>query len=273
MAYLSYTRGYSPQAYNTAATLTSDAPLAPVGKESINSYEIGTKGTYLDRTLTVNADLFDTVYSNFQVQNYSAAVGTLIAPYVLSAAGKAETRGLELDAVWLATPDTRLNLSAAFIDAKFDDYGTAPCYAAQTVAQGCSDPTAGAPQNVSGYAMPNAPKFKATASVEQRWHLPNAAYELSFGGSYTYRSSAQMQVDQDPHTVLSGFGLLNLNLGLRGGAGKWSVTAFVNNLTDHVYYTDIEDFWSGPWSNSPAVVGQPARDALRYGGLRFNWNL
>jgi iron complex outermembrane receptor protein len=273
MAYLSFTRGYSPEAYNTAATLTNDSPLAPVGKESINSYEIGTKGTYLDRTLTVNADVFDTVYSNFQVQNYSAAVGSLIAPYVLSAAGKAETRGVELDSVWLATPDTRLGLSAALIDAKFDDYKTAPCYAAQTVAQGCSNPNAGAPQDVSGDSMPNAPKFKATATAEQRWHLPNPAYELSFGGSYTYRSSAQMQVDQDPHTVLSGFGLVNLNLGLHGGAGKWSVTAFVNNLTNHVYYTDIEDFWSGPWSNSPAVVGQPARDAMRYAGLRFNLSL
>jgi iron complex outermembrane receptor protein len=192
---------------------------------------------------------------------------------VLSAAGKAETRGVELDSVWLATPDTRLGLSAALIDAKFDDYKTAPCYAAQTVAQGCSNPNAGAPQDVSGDSMPNAPKFKATATAEQRWHLPNPAYELSFGGSYTYRSSAQMQVDQDPHTVLSGFGLVNLNLGLHGGAGKWSVTAFVNNLTNHVYYTDIEDFWSGPWSNSPAVVGQPARDAMRYAGLRFNLSL
>jgi iron complex outermembrane receptor protein len=82
-----------------------------------------------------------------------------------------------------------------------------------------------------------------------------------------------MQVDQDPYSIQPGFGLLNLSLGLQGAGGKWSVTAFVNNVTNHVYYTDIEDFWSGPWSNTPAVVGQPGRDAQRYGGVRFNFNL
>ena len=42
----------------------------------------------------------------------------------------------------------------------------------------------------------------------------------------------------------------------------------MNNVTNHHYYTDVEDFWSGPW-NGNAVIGQPARDADRYSGLRL----
>ena len=41
---------------------------------------------------------------------------------------------------------------------------------------------------------------------------------------------------------------------------------------------DVEDFWSGLWTGSPthtgvAVIGQPARDAERYGGISFSVKL
>lgn len=35
--------------------------------------------------------------------------------------------------------------------------------------------------------------------------------------------------------------------GIREKSGKFSATLFVNNLTDHHYFVDMEDFWSGPW--------------------------
>ena len=49
MSYVSYSRGYSPAAYNTSANLTSNASLVPVSRENIDSFEIGIKGSYLDR--------------------------------------------------------------------------------------------------------------------------------------------------------------------------------------------------------------------------------
>jgi len=63
MVYFTYARGYSPGAYNTAQALiapgllgagTPGAPtLGYVPNETINHFEIGSKGTYLDDTLTV----------------------------------------------------------------------------------------------------------------------------------------------------------------------------------------------------------------------------
>lgn len=270
MAYLSYSRGYSPAAYNTSATLTSNATLAPVGKESINSYELGTKGTYFDHTLILNADIFDTIYTDYQIQSYAYAPGVLTPPLDLTSVGKAQTRGAELSSEWLATPTTRLSLSAAYIDAKFITYTGAPCYGLQTAAEGCVTPTNGASpsQNVSGATMPNSPKLKATFGLEQRIPLPSHPYEWVLGGTYTYRTHAQMLPDQNPFAIQSGFGLLNLRLGFESTDGKFSATAFMNNVTNHHYYTDVEDFWSGPW-NGNAVIGQPARDAARYSGLRL----
>src|SRR5882724_5449880 len=224
MGYLSYSRGYSPAAYNTSAVLTSNDTQTRVGKESINSYEIGVKGTYLDRTLTLNADVFDTVYTDYQIQSYAYQPGQLTPPLDLTSVGKAQTRGAEISGEWLATPLTRINLSAAYIDAKFVTYDNAPCYGLQTAAEGCVTPANGASpsQNVSGDAMPNSPKFKATFGAEQRIPLPAVPYELVFGGTYTYRSSAQMLPEQNPFAIQAGFGLLNLNAGIQTKNGKFS---------------------------------------------------
>ena len=270
MTYLSYSRGYSPAAYNTAAVLSSDGKMDPVGKESINGYELGIKGTFLDRTLSLNADVFDTIYTNYQIQSYAYAPGVITPPLDLTSVGKAQTRGVEFSTEWLARPLTRLSLSAAYIDAKFVNYDNAPCYGLQTAAEGCITPANGASpsQNVSGDAMPNSPKFKATLGVEQRLPLPSHPYEWLLGATYSYRTRTQMLPDQNPYAFQSGFGLLNLRLGFQSTDGKLSATAFMNNVTNHHYFTDVEDFWSGPW-NGNAVIGQPARDSERYSGFKL----
>ena len=295
MSYVSYSRGYSPAAYNTAATLTSNDSLVPAAPGDINSFEIGTKGTYLDRRLTFNAAAFDTIYDGYQIQSYYYTPGVLSPALTLTSAGRAETRGVELRAEWLATPATRLTFNGAYINAKFEDYKGAPCYGTQPtvpITQLNAQPPAGlcgqltvaglrtgSPyQNVSGDTMPNAPKFKGILSIEQRVPLSRRPWQWVFDATYTYRTSAQMLPDQNPYAIQAGFGLLNLSAAFQRTDGKFAVTLFVKNVTNHVYYTDVEDFWSGLWAGSPshtgdAVIGQPARDAVRYAGVTLSANL
>jgi iron complex outermembrane recepter protein len=299
MGYLGYSRGYSPGAYNTAALLSSNGSLAPVSRENIDSFEVGSKGTYLNGTLTLNGDVFDTIYTHYQIQGYSYTPGELAPPLMLSAAGKAETHGLELNADWLATPTTRVGFGAAYILAKFTDYKSAPCWGAESTvpiytlnaqppaglcgqyyaSQNGTLTASGSPyQNVTGDVLPNSPKFKGNLAIEQRLPLANHPYEWVLGANYIYRTSAQMLPDQNPYAIQSGFGLLNLNAAFRRTDGRFSVTFFLKNVTDHVYYSDVEDFWSGLWAtgkngSGTAVIGQPARDARRYGGITLSANL
>jgi iron complex outermembrane recepter protein len=275
MGYLSYSHGYSPSAYNTSAVLPSATSLL-VGQEHIDSLELGSKGTYFDRRLTVDADVFYTIYTHYQIQSYAYQPGVITPPLELTSVGKAQTHGVEVKADWLATPTTLLGVNVAYIDATFVDYNNAPCYGLQTT--GCIQPAPGcvpAPnqictpyQNVSGDTMPNAPKLKYILSAEQRLPLASMPWEWVVGGTYTYRTSAQMLPDQNPYGIQSGFGLLNLSAGFRSTDGKYNVTAFMNNVTNHVYYVDVEDFWSGPWGSN-AVIGEPARDAQRYSGIKL----
>jgi iron complex outermembrane receptor protein len=291
MAYGTYARGYAPRVYDSALGLTSDAERAPVGQEHINHFEIGSKGTFFDRRLSVNVALFDTVYSDYQIQSYSAIAGAISPPLILSSVGKAETRGLEFDTAFAATDSLRLNLNAAWVDAEFKDYSNAPCWGGaklantdwntsstpisqQSVAQGCVYNRFGDgqfTQDVSGKPMPNSPKFKATLAAEQQILL-GAEYELSLGGSYAYRTKAQMLPDQNPQAVQPAFGLLNLHITLSKDSGRYSATIFGNNITDHHYAGDVEDFWTGPWGSN-AVIMQPTRDSFRYFGVRFNASL
>ena len=278
MLYFTYARGTSPAAYNTAANLTPTKPTlgVPVKKENVDHFEIGTKGSYFDRRLTLNAAIWDTKYKDFQVQIFDQSNYSLSPPLILANAGEAETKGVELDAAIAATQLLRIDLNLAYIDAKFKDYKGAPCYyptVPGTIPAGCAQALPGGPvtQDLSGKVMPNSPKFKSVLSVEQRLPLGSGAYEMVFGGSWSYRSKAQMLVDQNPYAIQSAFSIVNLDVGLRDKSGKMSVTAFVNNLTNHIYYTDLEDFWSSPWGSANAIVGQPARDAKRYFGVRLNY--
>ena len=283
MVYATYARGYAPKVFNTGIYSGGNAvaptlPLEATGQEHINHFEIGTKNTFLDQRLTVDAALFYTVYSHYQVQTAASIEGNPAPIEALDSAGKAKTQGLEMDTAYAVNNLLRLDLSMSYIDAKFVDYKNAPCWGngvIQTPALGCNaDPNVPGQtiQDVSGRTMPNTPRFKETFGAEQRLPLGDTRYEAVFGGTYSYRTRAQFQPDQNPATIQSGFGLLNLSVGMRESSGRYSITAFCNNVTDHFYASDIEDFWNSPW-NSNTVVQQPARDAKRYFGVRFNASL
>lgn len=293
MAYATYSRGYSPAAYNTAQQLSTTEPvLTRAKKEDINNIELGTKGTYLDGRATVNVALFDTKYKNFQVQIFDQTNSEDVSPpLILTNAGGAETRGIELDTALQATRLTRLDFNAAYIDAHFTSYDGAPCYYPTTAAglgynpAGCFQEVNGVVvagsgaasvanvpvvQNLAGQPMPNSPRVKFNFNIEQRVPLPRS-FEAVLSANYSWRSRAQMLVDQNPYGFQGSFGILNLSAGIESPSKKLSVTAFVNNVTNHFYYTDVEDFWSSPWGGSDYVIGQPARDAEVYGGLRATW--
>jgi iron complex outermembrane receptor protein len=289
MVYATYARGYSPAVYNTSQSIDTVSPTLPPGapplttsrptldlvkKETIDHLEVGSK-TSIGTRLTVNVAIWDTIYKNFQIQNFDAAsVGALAPPLILVPAGKAETRGVEADVRWAASNTLRLDGSVALVDAKFKDYDSAPCYYPDTTGgavAGCtlkSGTTGTFIQNVSGKTMPNAPKLKFNLGAEQR--VPLDRFDLVFAGQYSYTSETQFLADQNPHSIRGAFGILNLSAGLQGRGGKWGFTAFCNNVADKHYVVDMEDFWSSPWGATNMIVSQPARDAHRYFGGRLS---
>jgi iron complex outermembrane receptor protein len=302
MTYLTYARGYSPAAYNTAyVSYVDDDPSTPYTKNlgtadkmDVDHFELGSKGTYLDGRLRVNAAAFYTKYKAFQVQIFDSSSVSLAPPLQLSNAGGAETKGIELDLQYAATDTLRLDLNAAYIDAEFTEYKGAPCYYADQTGivpvgsscfqdlngndvQDTGEPgpgaalagVAGVVQDLSGKGMPLSPKFKFVLGAEQRIPL-SAGGNIVLGANYSWRDEAQMLVDQNPYGVQDSFGILNLSVGWKSDSSKLSATLFCNNVFDEHYFTDIQDFWSAPWGGVNTIVGQVARDTNRYFGLRVS---
>ena len=278
MVYGSYTRGYKPKAFNTvhdfsstqAAPSAADSAFAKAtDQEHIDSFELGFKSSLLDRHLTFNAAAFYTKYNGYQAQLFdtSQVVGVL----VLANAG-ARTAGFEADLNYVKGY-TRASISAAYIDAKFENFAGATCWPGQTAAQGCS----GGVQDLSGKSLPASPKFKFNASMEQI--VPFTAFNVVLGGNVSARTSANLQPDQNPQTAQSGFALLDLSVGIQSKDERSTVTLFVNNVTDHFYLTNAEDFFAGAtgtmtlggFTPGNYVIGQPARDSHRYFGGRVSF--
>ncbi|MFT4077605.1 MAG: TonB-dependent receptor [Asticcacaulis sp.] len=275
-AYLTYSRGYKPFAYNTAQQLTSDATLDPVNPETINHFELGTKGSYFDRKVTFDASLFHTQYKNYQIQVFDTGAAWP-TPLILSNAAEAQTEGLEIDTSWRAAQGLTFNLSAAFIDAKFLSYTGAPCYNSQTTATGCitvydTDGTTvlSQGQDLSGKPMPDSPKTKFTLGFDKRFDMASGPFDYDFSGTYAWRAKANMQANQNPETVQDAFGILNLSLTAHSKVNDYAITLFVNNVTDQYYVTNLEDFFAGIWGTNNAVIAQPARDYHRYVGVRLS---
>lgn len=268
MAYFTVARGYKPRAFNTAQTLSSDDPIAPVNKENIQHVELGSKMVLMGGALAVNTALFNTDYKNYQVQVYDTT--SVVERLKLSNAGAARTSGLELDANVAASSATHLTVSAAWIDARFISYKTAPCYPGQTETQGCTPSDTGPVQDVSGKTMPDSPKFKLTLGAEHFIEQRLVPWDLRVNAQYAWRTHANFQADQNPYTVQGPFGILNLGASATSPDGRYMVSLFVNNATNRFYNANEEDFFSGLWGTANAVIGEPARDAKRYGGVRLN---
>ncbi|MCS0627893.1 TonB-dependent receptor [Telluria mixta] len=266
--YASFARGYKPAIWNLDGTITPANDFRPVDRENVNSYELGLKGAFLNRRLTLNAALFNTVYTNFQVQTFDPVAPA--SSFALANAGKASTRGIELDGRALLPAEFRMNASLAFIDAKYDDYGAATCYTAQTVAQGCARAASGTSyQNLSGTRLPNAPKWKFNVGLERSIPIDSMPFDLTVGGTYAFQTQVNFDPNGNPIAVQGAYGILNLNATLAERNGRYDVSLFANNALNRGYISGIID-QGVRWGNVAALTAWRSRDAQRYVGVRLN---
>jgi iron complex outermembrane receptor protein len=89
------------------------------GPESVWSYELGTKMRLFDRRLELNADVFDSNYSNYVVVGLLPVGG--IPLDVLHNAGSARIKGVEGDITWRPVDDWSFSFNGERLSAKFTE--------------------------------------------------------------------------------------------------------------------------------------------------------
>jgi iron complex outermembrane receptor protein len=265
MVYGGYTRGYKPAIWNLDGTVTTNNTFVPVKKETVDSFEVGLKGSFLDHRLSLNAAVFNTKYKNFQVQTFDPNATS--ATFAIGTAD-AHTRGVELDARAILPAEFRLNAGIAYVDAKYDSYPRANCYGTQTAAQGCVPAAGGKPayQSLTGQRLNNAPQWKGNIGLEKLVRFDR--FNLTLNGNYTYQTKVIFDPNMNPYASQDAYGILNVGATISDQNDRYSATLFLNNALDEHYLVGATD-QTARWGNKLAITGNWTRDAERYAGIRL----
>ena len=230
MAYVSWANGYKAGGFNLARTTSDTGPFGPLTpnfdtsfpRETVESYEIGIKSTLADRTLRLNASVFDQKYTNFQLNTYTGI------QFVVSSVRKVESKGAEFDTSW-ATPLSGLSLAAGVTYAftNITDFGgSLPLFAPNL-----ADPALPRLNNRLSFA----PLWSGVASATYTVPI-SASLEFHANVSEKYNSSYNTGSDLDPRKLQGAYGLVNARLGLGAPDGKWTVEIWGANLANKYYY-------------------------------------
>jgi iron complex outermembrane recepter protein len=229
MTYISWANGYKAGGFNLARVTSATGPYGALTpdfdtefpRETVQSYEIGIKSMLANRTLRLNASVFDQQYTNFQLNTFTGI------QFVVSTIRRVESKGAEFDTAW-ATPLTGLSLSGGVT------------YAFTNITEfGDSLPLFAPNEATSLDRLNNRLSFAPLWSgvVAATYTIPlSSSLEFRASVNEKYSSSYNTGSDLDPRKLQGAYGLLNARLGLGSPDGKWTVEVWGANLADKGYY-------------------------------------
>jgi outer membrane receptor protein involved in Fe transport len=200
-------------------------------KETARTLELVSRTQWLDRKLTLNANLFATQLKDTQVGGIGPA-GPTDGIYLNIA--DARTRGLEVDAVYRPNAQARVGVGLGLLDTKIVDFGSE------------------ANNFRNGNRLGLAPRVSANVNASFEV-LPN----LTVGGDVAYVGARFSDYENTPENRLGSY--VQANLHARYRVGKVSVNAYINNVFDRfVQYQRFAEF-DEAYFNDPRTFGVNVR--------------
>lgn len=268
LAYATYARSFKTGGI-TLNGVPSDAAGNPilsastVDPEKVNSYEVGLKTQFLDRSVTLNLAGFWTDVNDFQTTVTNNAVGVLRG--YLANADKVRVRGAEADLTWNPNRNWQLYVNAALTDGRYDRFTDAPCppELAGGTAAGANPPSApGTPGglspancDISGQWIAGVSRLAGSWGFQykQPATILGRDSEVYFAYDGNARSRFSSNASRSIYTDVGGYGLANFRFGFRSN-GNWDVYGWVKNAFDKQYF---EQLATTP-GNTGLIAGQPA---------------
>ncbi len=254
MVFGSVTRGYkaggfgsfavSPEfPFGTGLDLTNaDAKPASFDPETVWSYEIGTKAELMDSRLRIALNTYYYTYENLQVTVPGTGGGIIV-----DNVGKVDGWGAETTLQWVASDNIDLYLAGA--------YGDSEVKQAEALCDGSNA--------CDGQPLPQVPKYSGSAIVNA--HFPTRDGQITFSAEVYGQSRTYGGLQQLSEAVNDAYADLTLRGGFRASAG-WAVIAYVENVTDEVFYDGVAEGGSA----IPAHYFGPSRP--RTVGVQMSWD-
>jgi iron complex outermembrane receptor protein len=211
---------------NDGITLSEGNGVFDFEGEEADNYEIGTKMFLADGRVSLNAAAFLMKFDNMQTSSYD---GTR---FIIGNAASAEVKGVEVEGQWLATDNLTINASAAFTDAKFDEFKDAQCPIASDGSQ--EDPACVDGQgDLSGRQIERAPEVEVNIGAAWSKNItPNLIFDAKVDGYYS--SEYYVRQDFDPAGFQDAFTKLNARLAIGSADDRWELALVGRNLTDEI---------------------------------------
>jgi iron complex outermembrane receptor protein len=174
----------------------------------VTSYEVGYKGQWLDRTLSLDLALFWNDWNGIQIQTGVAGFQGFIN------GGAARTRGVELSTLWRPVHGLTFGLNSAYTEANLTT-------------------DAAAAGGVAGDELPFVPRWAGAFTADYTWLVANS-WTADFGGSVNYIGDRKSSFVGNGATI-NGYGVpvpsfttVNLNAGVTHGPVTFQ--AFIRNI-------------------------------------------
>ena len=248
MVYASVSRGVKSggfTTYNSGSPETSTAPFKP---ERLWAYEVGNKLELPAQHLRFNLSAFYYDYHDQQIQSATVNAQTGLVGAIVNAP-KSHLYGGEFEANWSPIRNLTLTQGGGWATGQFDVFESV------LTAVRVNGVYVGVFGDRKGDSLP-APKITLNGSISYRWDL--GRFDLLTGADYslrsTYRSLFGSLYD------VAGYTLVNANATLSPKGGRWSLSAFGQNILDKQYDVDRNFFVAG---DDVALAGLPATWGVR----------
>ena len=219
LTYVSFNRGYRSGAFNGGG-YTSSSGITYIKPETVNAYEIGGKGRFLDRALTTSAAIFYYDYTNQQLQDTRPGPVSFLVN-----APKSQVYGAEAEAAYRVVPALTLRGSFGYLHAIYKEL----------TLQGT---------DLQGNHLPFAPTWTGQFGFD--WNIVSVA-----GGELTLSPTANVVSRQyfspfnginaagtgQDNSELEQSGYSKVNASLGWTRNKVVVRAWVDNLFDREVYS------------------------------------
>ncbi|WCT79882.1 TonB-dependent receptor [Novosphingobium humi] len=241
LLYASVATGFKSGALYAAAGQNYSAP------ENLTAYTIGSKNRFLDNRLQLNVEAFWWDYRNQQVSHLgpvqvaSTPGGAIYAPVFLTEnAGAAKLYGIEAEVLFKPTSGDLFTADIQWLHARYKSFGYfAYSSSGATPAVGCAvtptsrlAATAGAAifsVDCSGRPVVNAPDWTINLAYEHKFALKSGA-SVTLGADTRVQSASYVSIDYLAGGRQGAYMASNARLQFEPAGGRYSLTAFVNNL-------------------------------------------
>ncbi len=235
LGYVTYSTGYKSGGFDQRFVgPTPDRAPSSYRPESVESLEVGVKGSYFGDRLRLNAAVFDADYEDLQI-----IVRESFNPLTVNA-GDARVRGGEIEMEWLALANWEIGLSAGLLDTEYKRLNQ--------------------PAQDSGVRLDNqlanAPAWSVAAGTAYRLGLGTLG-ELTARVDWSRQDTVYHDAVNSPQISQSPFNLVNASLAFVPQGGRWQLTAASRNLLDETYLVTGNSAFDTAAAYVEQVYGRP----------------